>query len=151
MGAILWHQHWEPVPQRCLVNQLWPGPLSMEEHITCSHIICIINNISSISYCQFRKNTWPVLAFDLPPFVFYHYVMCASWMSKKNYTAEKKKRFICLPQQGTDYDDVPGTQPGRDRAGQKVMQHWFQNTSMKNYDKDKEDTWRPLISSLLMQ
>ena len=27
MGAILWHRHWEPVPQlHCLVNQLWPGP-----------------------------------------------------------------------------------------------------------------------------
>ena len=30
---------------------------SPEEHITCSHIICIINNILSISNCQFRKNT----------------------------------------------------------------------------------------------
>ena len=39
---------------------------SVEEHITCSHIICIINNILSISNCQFRKNTWPVLAlFDI--------------------------------------------------------------------------------------
>ena len=124
---------------------------SLEEHITCSHIICIINNISSISYCQFRKNTWPVLALDLPPFVFNRYAMCASWIGRQYQTAEKKQRFIYLPQQETDYDGVPGTQPGGDRAGQKVMQHWFQNTSLKNYDRDKEDTWRSLMFSFLMQ